>query len=97
VFDLLDVEFAFLRSRVEVVLLEPSKDLSDVFLVFFLAAGVYQDVHVVEDVVHKSLESRRRVRHSKGHNEVFEGAVSCSKSRLPLVSFSYADVVIAPA
>jgi len=52
---------------------------------------------ISEDLVHHCLEGRRRIRQAEEHNLRFEETAIHLESRLPLVSWSYLDVVVAPA
>ena len=79
-------------------------DLFDMQLVFCERLGENQNIidvhkhklmqHVPEDIVHKALEYCGGVGETKQHDEVFEVAQGCSKSRLQLVSLNDAHQMI---
>ena len=75
-----------------------------IFVVLFIVAEdedvvqIYdnEDIgHVVEDVVHEMLKCGWGVGHTKGHDEVFERLVLCTKGSFPLVSQGYPNIVVA--
>lgn len=49
---------------------------------------------ITEDVINKSLEYRRSVSESEGHNEVLILTQMCVEGRFPLIAFSNANQVI---
>ncbi|KIK81553.1 hypothetical protein PAXRUDRAFT_155851, partial [Paxillus rubicundulus Ve08.2h10] len=51
---------------------------------------------VVENIIHKSLESGRGVGKPKEHYEGFKEAVICAKRCLPFIPILYSHIVVTP-
>jgi hypothetical protein len=52
--------------------------------------------HVLEGIIHESLEGGRRVVYSKEHDGGFEESFMSNEGAFPLVAFFDADIVISP-
>jgi hypothetical protein len=98
------MEQAFLRFDEEVVFSKSGQDHSDVFMMVVAVLRENEDVievdynedvsHVLEDVIHEELECCRGIHQSEWHDKVFEGAVTCAKGSLPLLTRSDPNIVI---
>ena len=100
------MELTLLRFGVEAMFSQAAENFFDMSGMLGVVLGVDEDIveiddyeeidHVREDVVHKRLESGRRVRHPERHDEIFEGTVTGAEGGFPFVSLGDADVVVTP-
>jgi hypothetical protein len=104
VLDLGLLELAFLRSEVEVMLLQAGEDLVDNGAVLFQGRCEDKDIvqvdsdlalndQVSEDRVHEGLEGGRRVGESEEHDKRFKESLVGGEGSLPFLD---TDVVVSP-
>ena len=108
VFDFRNVELALLKLEVEVKLGHLLEDVVSSFSVGFWVWGGDEEVvhvddepsfsdHVVERVVHESLECGGGVAQTKEHDGGFKESFVGDEGRLPLVTILDMDVVVPPS
>ena len=107
VFDFRDVELAFLELEVEVKLGHSLKDMVSSLGVSFWVRGGDEKVvhvddeppfsnHVLEGVIHESLECCWGVTKAKEHDGGFEESFVGDEGSLPLVTVLDVNIVVAP-
>ena len=108
VFDLGDVELAFLELEMKVKLSHSLEDAASSLGVGLGIGGGDKEVvhvddelsfsdHVPERVVHEPLERGRGVAKAKEHDSRFEESFVCDESGLPLVAVLDTDIVVPPS
>ena len=107
VFDSGFLKLTFIRSEVQLVLLQDLQDSSGDFSMFIDSFREDEDVVQVDhnytfcnelfkDVVHHHLEGSWAVCETEEHNEWFEQSAVHSESSLPFITFLDTDIVEAP-
>jgi len=102
------VEFAFVGTEVELMLLQQLQNAAGDLPVLFKGLCEDEDVvqidhnhafrdEVLEDVVHHRLEGGGTVREAEEHDKGFVQAAVGPEGGLPFISFIYLDVVEAPS
>ena len=92
---------------VETILAKPTKNFVDVFGMLGGVIGIYKNVvqvddnvhiqEVAENVVHVALKSGRSVGETKGHDQLFKGAITSLEGSFPFITFGNMNHVIGVA
>ena len=105
--DFWDIELAFLKLEMKVKLSHSLEDVAGSLSVGFQVGRGNEEVihvddqpsfsdHVLEGVVHESLECGRRVAEVKEHDSWFEESFMGDEGCLPLVTILDVDIVVLP-